>query len=969
MLKSRTAALLVGASALAMLSSAAVAQEAAASADLEAIVVTGSRLATAGFNAPTPVTVVGAAAIERASPATLGESLQELPVFRNGVGPTSVTNGVVAANQASMDLRALGSARTLTLVNGRRIVPVNATGTFDTNLLPSTLIESVDVVTGGASAAYGSDAVAGVVNFNLRNDLEGFRGQIRYGITERGDNEEPSLALAWGSSFAGGKGHIILGGELNKASGVNTMFDRDWGRREPGELALGNTRASNLPNTIVGEWVELYLYQPGGFVSAGPLTGTAFNANGQPFIPTLSPIRGNQEMISAGPGSVLYGNTEYSTMVLRGDYERSAFAGRIEYDITEDTKVFAEFNYGELYTFNNSGTCCKNQTFRINRDNPFLPADTVARMVATNTAQIQVNRRGEYAGLKSGNETRMRNMVFGVEGSVFGDWDWDAYFQNGHTYQFTSLTNTPRTADMHAAAYVVRNPVTGALECGPTATNPFFLAVTDLELRRRQMASVSPGCVPYNAIGVNAESNAAAVRYFMGSSDQDNWIDRSVAAVNLRGSPFELPAGPVALAVGAEWREDKVEARGCPDCLADKLINQNYKSYSGEVNVKEAFAEIGVPVIREQPFFQALDLNGAIRRTDYSLSGGVTTWKVGATWDPNSMFRFRATRSRDIRAPNLSELYNPGGSGRANVTNRRTGASGIVDSTTAGNPTLVPEIADTFTGGVVFQPEWDWAWGLRMSVDYYDIAVKGVISSVGAQDTLDRFLAGQTQYAPFIFFDTNVPFGIARVNGIQENQNQRIIRGIDFEASARAPIDAIGLPGALSMRGLVTYAMENLTITRDGISSDEAGIAAPYLQGNFSFNYDLNRFSAGLTALYKSSIRRSNTLIGPDSPLYNAVIVPGTETGPCGRLLVNNVATGNCTKNTTINQNVFPSSVQFNLSMSYDIIASPGRRLQAFGYVENLLDTDPDVVSVSILGSSPYNTVGRNYRVGLRFEF
>ena len=913
----------------------------AATGAIEAVVVTGSRL-TGGFNAPTPVTVLGADQIQQRAQASIGELLNEVPTFRASTGPTVVTNNTVSSAQTLLDLRGLGATRTLVLVNGLRPTPVNATNGYDVNLIPASLVDRTEVVTGGASAAYGSDAVAGVVNFILKNHLEGFSGNVQYGESQRGDNKEPLASLAYGTSFAGGRGHFIIGGDLSKSTGVGNMYTRDWGRLEPGAFSLPTTRAAGLPANIISNNVELSSVSRYGIIPSGPLAGTVFNAQGQPSAFGYGPIRGATEMI----GTANYGSTEYSFMDLAPSYQRAASLARVEFEFTPDITGFGELHYGSLTAHGHSGTCCNSVTYTIGRDNPFLPPATLAAMIANNLQTIQVGRRNpDYDGVTAGNTLQDWQGVVGLQGKLGGGWKWDATYTDGISVVKAAQQTNPKVADQQHSAYAVTN-AQGQIVCGPIATDPYFLA-QPASTRAALTAVTEGGCQPFNVFG--AANNAAAVKYAVDASYQNMDVKQQTAAVNLSGEPFSLPAGPVSLAVGGEWRKNSVAATGCPDCLLGMLTNQNFPSYTGEVNVKEAYAETGIPVLRDRAFFKSLDLNGAVRETDYSTSGSVTTWKVGGDWAVNDDIRFRATRSRDIRAPNISELFNPGSNGRANLTNKLTGASDIIASTTAGNPNLKPEVADTLTLGVVLQPSW--LSRFHASVDYFQINIADVIGSVAAQDVLDRYLLqGLQQYKPFIVFN-NTPLGVAQVNSTYLNLAAQKSDGVDFEVSYHPPIDAVRIPGRLDVRVIGTWYDHLRTIQNlpgGGVSNvDTAGTAAAtaHWQANINFTYGIGNLTTTLNGRYSSKIKYSATLVGPDDPSYN----PASPN--------------------SINRNLWPSSLTWSLGAAYDIASGPDRRLQVYGVIDNLLDKNPPIVAISMLSGQPYDVIGRSFKAGVRFSY
>ena len=947
MSSSRTSFLLLGSSVLALASAAgAQAQTATVDNSVEAVVITGSRLGSTGFTSPTPVTVVGSEQFQNLGATSLYNVTKDIPVFRNSGGPDNQNSGVRSASQAVLDLRGLGGSRTLTLIDGARPMPVNTSGTFDSGMVPMALVDRIDVITGGASAAYGSDAVAGAVNIILKHRLEGLNGTVQYGQTQKGDVGEVQASLGWGHDFAGGKGHLVIGGDYVRNRGAGTMYTRDWGKKEPGLLGLPATRAAGLPANILANNVELISFHPGGLVTSGPLKGTAFAPGGTPYALQYGSLVGTSTQI----GTSNPGMTAFYTTALRQQFRRHTAMMRAEYDFTPTITGFAQLQYGALWSGGGASRQPNPGAYIVQRDNPYLPAATLAAMVASNLQTITVNRvNTEYGPSGSANRTELYQGVAGVNGSFdtsFGGvWDWDVGGSYGQSVEAAAFINIPNQANLYASAYAVRNAA-GQIVCGPTATNPYFNAQNAL-VKAQLLSNLDAGCVPSNIFGFGSLSQEA-INYFLRSAEQRSEMKRYTATANLRGKPIKLPAGPVSVAVGLEWRRDTVDSVACDLCRRNALTSTNSANFGGVQSVKEAYGEIGVPVLKDLTLFQALDLNAAIRRTDYSLSGAVTTWKVGGTWDLTNFFRLRATRSRDIRAPNISELFNLGSMGVTNITNPRTGGTGIVGSQTTGNPNLVPEIATTTVIGGVFAPKFgNFIDGLRVSVDHFDITVNGTIGSLGAQNILNGFfLQGIQSYGQFIVQDNSV-IGIASVSASQSNDGVLTTDGFDVEILYPIPLQALNIPGRLQIRALGTNTRHLKTI-RAGTTSDTAGYVGGLMKWvwNVNLNYDIGKLGLGLQVKTTSHVGYNNQLIGPDDSRYSPTLA------------------------NSVNRNRWAPTIYYSLNAQYDLITEPGRRLQVFGVVNNLLDKDPPILGgATFSGGSPYDTIGRAFKAGIRFQY
>ena len=429
---------------------------------------------------------------------------------------------------------------------------------------------------------------------------------------------------------------------------------------------------------------------------------------------------------------------------------------------------------------------------------------------------------------------------------------------------------------------------------------------------------------------------AAAAEYVRGTSSLITDIEQTVAAVNLRGEPLELWAGSVAVATGIEYRKEEIDSVADPLSQVNGWQTGNRKSSAGSYNVKEIYGEAAIPLAADQSWADALDLNLAARYTDYSSSGGVTTWKVGATWDINEQLRLRATRSRDIRAGNLAELFTPVSTATTSgLRNPITGDSSPALVETRGNRSLDPEEADTVTAGVAYFP--DWASGLKLSVDYYEISIDGAIGALTAQQIVDRCYLDQLP-AFCALIQTDTAGRITRVTTTQLNLDQFETDGFDIEIGYELPLSRLwsGGRGDLQFRVLANY-VDKLATTAavNGRVTDPAGqYTSPHWTAFTTLKYDLDRLTAVLDARWYKGGTIDNTLT-------------------LGELS----ATG-------ININSVGSTTYLNSTFSYRF--GQDERTEAFVRINNLLDEWPPFPNN---GGGLFDEVGRSYRVGVRVRF
>lgn len=908
----------------------------------DSIVVTGSRIARDGFESPLPLTVVGAEQIDRQGASNVAAVLNDLPAFRpqNTASTTAIFQNNIGANTA--DLRGLGANRTLVLIDGRRVVPATVQGSsfapagaVDLNMVPASLVERAEVVTGGASAAYGSDAVAGVVNLIINTRLEGIRASIQGGVSDEGDNEEFALSFALGDSFAGDRGRVVVGVEYVDVKGTGDCYSRDWCALSYNTVsnplvsaanpALGRVSAGN-PATLILPNARNATATINGIITAGPLRGTEFRPDGTTFQHNYGTFYGAGIFQSGGGDAQL---AFYENFPIASPSQRFNSFAHAEFDLTDSVTWFAEGSYS-LVTADTVGAQRRDLAPRvISRSNPFIPASIAARMDQLNLTSISVGRIWNDLGPQRGRvEREIYRAVSGLQAELGSGWSLDAYYQYGQTDYRQRGYNTNINQNTTYALDVVTNPANGL---------PICRAVL-------QGIAAAAGCQPLNIFGEGSPS-AAAAQYVSGTVEQDTTLKQHVAALVVQGDLAQLPGGTLAIATGVEFRKDQATGTADPISTALGFYTGPGAPISGSVDVWEGFVEVVAPVI------DMVELNGAVRMTDYSTSGSVTTWKVGADFAPTDWLRFRATRSRDIRAPNIFELFGPLQSSFQSVTDPQNGSAQVLASVLlGGNANLQPERADTWTAGVVLQPEIG-TGNLRLSVDYYDIQLDGAVSTLGAQVLVNRCAAGATDLCQFI--DRDAANQITTIRNFNLNLNTLITRGWDIEASYSLPVGE----GDLTLRALATIVDDLTTVDSTGAAVDRAGMnGSPVSQPsgvpryiiNSYLTYDVNRFAAQLQMRHISSGAYNTTLVGPGDEGYDPALA------------------------NSINDNSIGAWTYFNLNASYDLWAEGSRNLELFGVINNLFDKDPPVDAPSSFGPTNnvlYDVIGRSYKLGLRFRY
>ena len=742
-------------------SAAALAQGAPAAAVESAplVVVTGSRIRSLDAVSISPVSSVGAAEFAQRGVQRVEDLLNTLPqAFADQSGGGNRGGTVGASGTATVNLRNLGNQRTLVLIDGRRLMQGDparsAAQAPDINNIPPSLIERVDIVTGGASAVYGSDALAGVVNFIMKRNFEGLRFDVQ-GSAFQHKNDNPigavaaaagqpvptggtwgggqqSLSVTWGRNFGDGRGNLTAFIGHRNIEGLGTS-ERDF-------------MTCNLSATATGYGCALSsTTYPGQFQLTNPATGLVRATV------ALDPTTGNtfrtyrtSDGFNNGNTYDLQAPTQRTNLNLFGQYRLS------------DALEF----YGEVGAMRNQADVRLSPTgvFTVAQTvpcaNPLLSAQQLSQLCTSvgltpeQDARVIVSYRNALVGSRWDTTTHNSlRTVAGVRGDLSSNWRYDAYAQFGRTQYDSSLNNEISLTRFARALNVVADS-TGKPVC------------------RSALNGTDVDCVPFNIWQVGGASQAA-LDYISSTVTRTGSLHQSIVSASLTGdldfrSPWAIQ--PVAVALGAEFRDERISFT--PDSsyqTRDTAGNSGGEfPINGSFNVKEAFAEMRLPLAENKPWARSLALEAGYRRSSYSTAGSTDAYKLAAEWAPGREFRLRGGVQRAVRAPYLSELFGPqrvvsaalsdpceGSTPRATLIQCQ--ASGVTaaqygsiapaagqqsGAMVGGNPALVPETSNTYTVGLQFTPSAAPAW--TFSADYFDIRVDKLISTVPAGITLNQ---------------------------------------------------------------------------------------------------------------------------------------------------------------------------------------------------------------------------------------
>lgn len=909
----RTTSLIGAAAAAALLPSAALAQDDPTDQTEEAeeeIVVTGTRVVRPDYAYSNPVTSVGSEAIEYSGVVNATEFLQSLPALGNSLdsNDTGGANTFIGGTGLNLlNLRNLGVDRTLVLVNGRRhVASLPGSAAVDTATIPLELIERVDISTGGASAIYGADGVSGVVNFILRDDYEGFGVRAQEGWTDAGGAGDRLISVIWGANSDGGRANLTLAAEYTNEARLE-MADRDFTNatgwtdffENPDELAVPGDDP-NIPDFVPLNDIRIGILDIGGGWDTDFDGYPNFDGTGAPWVSGVSvDSDGTFERGGSGiPVQNIFGD-------ILPEVDRYAFNAIFHYDFSNNLRFFTELKYVNAQSFS-LGQAAFDQLLAIDVDNPFMPASISQDAINNGLPFVLFNRINNDMGQRGEDVTRETfRAVIGIEGDLSDNFDYEISLVHGSTAsEITNYGN--RWNDRFAAAIDVVDIDPGPgedLRCridvsGYTPGGGFsggsdwnYTDPLGLGIAMPQPGSFTPGpnsgCVPLNLFGAGSPSQEA-IDWINVETQNSSLIQQTVFQAVVNGtldSWFTLPGGSVGVAAGVEARNESSRGNFDPRDQTGLTFYNAIPDDSGEFDVGEAFAEVSLPIFENRPFFDSFALDAAVRVSDYSTVGETMSWKVGLVWGPIPDITFRATIAEAVRAPNIGELFDPGGQTFANLADpcdidnvdngsalREANCAAIltglgIDPTTyqdpnnsgvegvlTGNEGLNEETAETFTLGVILRPRF--LEGFVVSADYYDIELTDAINTLTAQNIVNQCVDAAIPNTFCDLVERNTTTGaLSFFTQRPENVASFTTQGIDFSAAYQRDLGALGQIGAR----LVGSRLEDLTfVNLPGAAPDpdhyEQG--APEWQVVFDLTWELGPVLVNYGVNYFSETRR-----------------------------------------------------------------------------------------------------------------
>lgn len=940
----------------------------------EKITITGSRFARRDEVAESPILTVSQDALLESGYTTVDGFLNTLPQITPNL--SSQSNNPSSNGRAVLDLRGLGSARNLVLIDGKRGMPSFATGTVDINTIPSALVERVEIITGGAASTYGADAVAGVANFMLRKDFEGIEVDTQYKASiEEGDGVEWGTGITMGSNFADDRGNAVL--SLNYftrevmgkgARDFSVQASSSTGIFPDGSYATG----TNTPNIAAVN----ALFGPGLCTANGGQSGFGFNPDGSLF---CTGTAGNAFDIVGyeGPDSAIA--TAFAPDFFSYNFEPDNFLvlplnrwnmfSAVDYELNDSARVYGQFTFTN-YNAQQELAPTPAGGFTVPVTNPFIPAELAALLAtrATPGADFTFNKRFNSLGGRNGSTTHdVWQMMVGMDGALAGTdtWTYDVYFSQGR-----STLNEIQSGN-------VRLP-----------------RVEELLDRADGGAGLCAGGL--NLFGNSPISAACQARISLTAKNLTE-IEQKVIEGTIQGELIDLPAGALQTAFGVQYREMDFNFQPDSGLAPGQVAGFNEQlPIKGYLDWYDVYAEALIPVLKDLPMVEELSLTAGYRLTENSRSGSSDTWKLNGDWKVNDYLRFRGGYQKAIRSPGIAELFAPAvnnfptftnqdpcNTTGANATNALFGRNGANGANVAalcaaqsavaggagyvqpfgqargivgGNPDLEPEESTSWTAGLVVNSPFtgnSFSESLGLTVDYWwielDQAIGGFAATTIAQRCFNRDNANPT-YDPAnswcqLFNRDQSDGGIINLDQRNNNDNRLETAGVDITARWGFDLADVGMDvGSLNWNAVATYVAKNETQTLVspadpiydfvGTIGSGTGTSSPEWRYTLNTNYSNDDLSMNLALRYIQDMFHGNVVTG-GSPITN----------------------------TGVDQTWY-----LDLNGTYNLTENVILR----GGINNLLDQEPRLYTPNVQANtdpSLYDVLGRSAFVGVKLVF
>lgn len=944
---------------------------------VDEVVVTGSRIARRDYVSDSPLVTIDQSAIASSGSVTLESSLNTLPQITPSA--SSGTNSTARGGQASLDLRGLGQQRTLVLIDGRRMQPSGVDGSVDLNTIPSTLIENVEIITGGASAVYGSDAVAGVVNLKLRKHINGVEVSGQYGATDRKDGETLDLGALIGSDFADDRGQAYIAlnySERDSAKYIDRNFLRSQGIVTALPTATINVVANNLPSQAAVDAVFGSYGVPTGGVSRS--SQFRVNTDGSLFV-TAGPTNLRDPVTL--PLINYQGTLQYSAgnaFLAQNPLTRYNMLAHVNYNFGSSVKVFAQGMFTNYVTSSGNTPANAGSTsglpLVVPVANPFISSDLASLLASRPNpgAPITVSSYiDEVGNRRETDEYTVYQLTAGAEGKAapLGDANWSVYGSYGRTNYLATEKGYPSSSAINT---LLSAPDGGRSLCAG-GLNLFGFA------------PISQSCVDYiSRIAKNSTK-----------------LEQTVVEANLTGRLLDLPAGELRYAAGVDYRKNSYKY--APDALVQTGDLANFLPVapsSGSESMREIYGELLIPLVKDLPFAKEISADVSYRYSDYDTVGGVSTYKVDGSWDVVDGLRIRGGYSRAIRAPSVGELYaaaaqgqsplgSPGVIGSGDPCDVR-GAyraasfgkadqvralclaqgvpSGLIDTFAninprtpflqEGNLELHPEAADTYSLGAVIRPRLSIPAleNISASVDFYHIRIddaigyitNNVVADQCFNTTINASFDNSNYYCQLIQRDP-ANGQIIQISNPQLNLSSYSTSGVDFQVDWRARLEDFGL-------------------------DERWGAVSVSVVGSYLRSFKIQNLAGSPTLDYAGTI--GNTQIdyyASAHPTWKAVGTIGWDVWKVeSNLRWRYIDAMKNAKN--VGNTGTAKGVGDVLYWDFDTLVHVTRRVDVRAGVVNLFDKDPPTLNVSLSGAfatdvSTYDVLGRRFYIGVKARF